>query len=208
MCVCVCVSTLLWHLYGSCQFFSLSRRQISSDTQTVKGNKLLKVVFFSAILNRRALCSLPPRPTAYTAVHSVSRHDGYLRSGAPFISSKPGFASIRAGVIFLARSFGNLSSMGWLARGLLFHAQHQPAALSSLSGASIWIKCVAVTRHGHKYCTHKSILGLLSAFCGWRCFSVESRDDSDKCAHLFCEETNNLYTNKLWMYKGQGIGPL
>lgn len=152
------------------------RHANSQRKQVIESSFFFPLLF----LTERHFCSSPPRPKAYTAVHSVSRHDGYLRSGAPFISFKPGFASIRAGVIFLARSFGNLSSMGWLARGLLFHAQHQPTALSSLSGASIWIKwlrCVVVTRHGHKYTSHKSILSFYPPFCGFRCFNVEFWQD-------------------------------
>lgn len=181
--VCVCVSTLVWHLYGSCQFPPYLRGRSAATRKQQKETSYWKFFFFFLLFStERHFCSPPPprRPTAYTAIRRVSRHDGYLRSGAPFISSEPGFASILAGVIFLARSFGNLSSMGWLARGLLFHAQHQPAALSSLSGASIWIKWLWIWMcrcHASRTHTHINHFGLLSPFRVQRCFNLEFRDD-------------------------------
>lgn len=73
---------------------------------------------------------------------------------APFISSKPGFASIQAVVISVARSFGNLSSMSWLSKGLLFHSHHPPTPLISSSEVEILIKWLVSFMQVH----HKNLI--------------------------------------------------
>lgn len=137
---CVCVSTLVWHLHVRCQVSLITEANLLQQTNG-RRKQLIESCFFTTQLlflpcRDRATSIDGASNASYNSEHShlPCKSTRWLSArGAPFISSEPGFASIRAAVIFLARSFGNLSSMSWLTRGLLFHPQHQPTPLSSLS---------------------------------------------------------------------------
>lgn len=137
---CACVSTLVWHLYVWCQVSLIAEADRQQQTSG-RRKQLIESCFFTTRLLflpwRCRTTSIDGASNAsYNSEHShlQCKSTRWLSGrGAPFISSEPGFASIRAAVIFLARSFGNLSSMSWLTRGLLFHPQHQPTPLNSLS---------------------------------------------------------------------------
>lgn len=86
--VCVCVHSCVTSLWLMSVFF-LSWWQISSDTQAVKGNKLLKVLFF--FLNRTTL--LFPAATS-NGVHSRSQRKptrwlSALRGTFHFLQARP-----------------------------------------------------------------------------------------------------------------------
>lgn len=133
--MCACVCTLVWHLFIWRSGYELLITEACLLWRPNSKRKQLSCSCFS----EHDFCSFPP-PDHVTSDDGASNASYNSQPSnllckstrwlsvyrAPFISSKPGFASIHAVVIFLAGSFGNLSSMGWLTKGLLFHPHHPP----------------------------------------------------------------------------------
>lgn len=126
--VCPCLTSfyLLFRLLASYQR-ALSAMTAKQQKETTK----LKLFFRSWLLFLSSLSHVTSNDGASSASYNSQLSNLLCKSTwwlslyrAPFISSTLGFSSIHAAVIFFSRSFGNLSSMGWLTKGLLLHPPH------------------------------------------------------------------------------------